>query len=53
MLKRIKDKFVEMTSYVGEDEEGNECRIPWTVEEFVVEFFIMLIVFVGVVIYCY
>lgn len=52
MLKKIKDKFVEMTSYVGEDENGNEYLIPWTMKEIVVEFLLGLIVFVGVVMYC-
>ena len=35
-MRKIVDKFIELTSLVEIDENGVEHKKPWTLEEFVV-----------------
>lgn len=46
-MRKLIDKFIDLTSYVEVDDEGNEYKKPWTLEEFITEHIFMV---VGVII---
>ena len=48
-MKKIVEKFIELTSFVAEDEDGNEYYIPWTFKEFIIEFVVGVVVVLGIV----
>lgn len=46
-MRKLIDKFIDLTSYVEVDDEGKEHKKPWTLEEFITEHIFMV---VGVII---
>lgn len=49
-MRKLIDKFIDLTSYVEVDEAGNEHKKPWTLEEFIIEhLFIVAGVIIGAI----
>lgn len=46
-MRKLIDKFIDLTSYVEVDDEGTEYKKPWALEEFITEHIFMV---VGVII---
>ena len=49
-MKQLIDKFIDLTSYIETAENGNEFKRPWTLQEFLIEhFFIVIGVIIGAI----
>lgn len=51
-MKQLINKFIDLTSYVEIDENGKEYKKPWTLEDFLIEnFYIIVGIIIGAILF--